>query len=140
MAINSTPTKTQKTQKTQSQTQSQSQRQASSPDGVGLGFLLAVLYNSGIIAFSKGLGPNLGEVDPLFNKAGIVTILIWGLIYAMVYYYCVSLEFFGRFSSAVFRLLSLVCAVEKAYFGVHWVEWLMEVFQSAAMVRFVSSQ
>jgi hypothetical protein len=77
------------------------------------GFWLAALYNTCIILFSKGFGNDLGSVDPLFGPSGCVGILLWGAAYfALARKYDVAPS------------LAAVFCVEKAFYGVHWLQWM----------------
>lgn len=84
-------------------------------DRVRLGFVLAAVYNSGILIFSKGLGDDLGAVDPLFSPAGCVAVLLWGAAY---------LALGWRYDVA--PALSLVFCVEKAFYGIRWLDWMSD--------------
>ncbi len=79
-----------------------------------LGFWLAATYNTCIIIFSKGFGDELGAVDPLFGSAGCVGILLWGAAYFALA---------RRFQAA--PAVALVFCVEKAFYGIHWLTWLL---------------
>ena len=76
-------------------------------------FVGAGIFNSGILLFSKGLSDNLGEVDPLFNFGGCIGILLWGLAYAST-----------AMSHEQTPATSLVFALEKLFYGAHWLLWL----------------
>ena len=82
---------------------------------VSLGFVLAMLYNSSIILFSKGFGEDLGAIDPLFGPAGCIGVLLWGLAY---------LALARTYAHA--PAVALVFAVEKLFYGCHWVLWLKD--------------
>lgn len=82
-------------------------------DRVRIGFILAALYNFGILLSSKGLGNDLGAVDPLFGPAGCVGVLLWGAAY---------LSLAWRYDVA--PAVSLVFCLEKAFYGIHWLNWL----------------
>lgn len=82
-------------------------------DRVRLGFIAAALYNSSIIIFSKGLGPDLGAVDPLFAPSGCIVILLWGAAY-----FALSRRYH------VAPAVTLVFFVEKAFYAVHWLVWV----------------
>jgi len=43
---------------------------------IALGFILAMLYNSGIVIFSNCFGSDLGAVDGLFSPAGCIAVLL----------------------------------------------------------------
>jgi hypothetical protein len=82
-------------------------------DRISLGFLLAALYNICIILFSKGFGSDLGDVDSLFGPGGCVGVLLWGLAY---------LALARSYSTA--PAVALVFALEKLFYGSHWLLWL----------------
>uniref|UniRef100_A0A6T2I4I0 Uncharacterized protein n=1 Tax=Eutreptiella gymnastica TaxID=73025 RepID=A0A6T2I4I0_9EUGL len=77
------------------------------------GFILAGLYNLGILIFSKGLGNDLGEVDALFDFNGCISVLLWGAAY-------VALASSYDKSPGV----AMVFAVEKLFYGFHWLRWM----------------
>mmetsp|Transcript_14151 Transcript_14151/g.36311 ORF Transcript_14151/g.36311 Transcript_14151/m.36311 type:complete len:139 (+) Transcript_14151:105-521(+) len=76
-------------------------------------FLAAGLYNAGILLFSRGCGDALGAVDPLFDGNGCVGVLLWGLAYAALH---------DAYHHA--PKLCLVFALEKLFYGGHWLAWL----------------
>lgn len=80
---------------------------------ISLGFILAMLYNSGIVIFSKGFGSDLGAVDGLFSPGGCIGVLLWGLAY---------LALANRYSVA--PAVALVFCLEKAFYGIHWCLWI----------------
>jgi len=82
---------------------------------IRVGFILAGLYNLGIILFSRGFSDALGSVDPLFGSEGSFLILLWGLAY---------LGTRSVYASA--PLLVGVFCIEKLFYFQHWVQWLME--------------
>ncbi len=84
-------------------------------DRISLGFVLAALYNICIILFSKGFSSDLGAIDPLFGPGGCVGVLLWGLAY---------LSLARSYSSA--PAVALVFALEKLFYGVHWLLWLKD--------------
>ena len=80
-----------------------------------LGFYIAAAYNFCIIIFSQGFSSGLGEIDPLFSPAGCVGVLLWGAAYfALANRYAVA------------PAVALVFAVEKAFYGIHWLLWMSE--------------
>lgn len=78
------------------------------------GFIIAGLFNAGIILVSHGFSNNLGVVDPLFSPAGCQLILLWGLAYLSV-------------AKAVHLAphIALVFALEKLFYGVTWIRGWM---------------
>jgi len=80
-----------------------------------LGFYIAAAYNLCIIVFSQGFSNSLGEVDPLFSPAGCVAVLLWGAAY-----FALSNRY------AVAPAVALVFAIEKAFYGIHWLTWMSE--------------
>ena len=82
-------------------------------DRVRIGFVLAALSNFGILASSKGLGDDLGAVDPLFGSSGCVGVLLWGAAY---------LSLAWRYDVA--PAVSVVFCLEKAFYGFHWLVWM----------------
>ena len=82
---------------------------------VSLGFVLAMLYNSSIILFSKGFASDLGAIDPLFGPGGCLGVLLWGLAY---------LALAKTYAQA--PAVALVFAVEKLFYGCHWLLWLKD--------------
>ncbi len=78
-----------------------------------LGFLLAGLYNLGIIVFSRGFSNVLGEVDPLFGSEGAVLIALWGLAYMGL-----------RDAYKAAPMVVGVFCVEKVFYAQHWAVWL----------------
>lgn len=81
-----------------------------------LGFLLAAATNVvGILLFSKGLtNEALFAADPdLFSKPGCALIIVWGLAYA-------ALANSYREAATV----ALVFAIEKLFYGLHWLVWM----------------
>lgn len=79
------------------------------------GFLLAGLYNLGIVLFSRGFSDVLGGVDPLFSSAGCILILLWGLAYMAT-----------RSVYAAAPMLVGVFCVEKVFYAQHWARWLLD--------------
>ena len=51
---------------------------------LALFYIMAGLFNLGIVPFSKFFSDDLGSVDPFFCWEGCVMILLWGLAYASV--------------------------------------------------------
>jgi len=84
-------------------------------DRISFGFVLAGLYNICIILFSKGFSGDLGAVDPLFGPGGCIGVLLWGLAY---------LALARSYSSA--PAVALVFALEKLFYGTHWLLWLRD--------------
>ena len=84
-------------------------------DRVALGFVLAALYNSGIIVLSKGFGEDLAAIDPFFSPAGCVIILLWGAAY---------LALSKCYAAA--PGIALVFCVEKAFFALRWIGWMVD--------------
>jgi hypothetical protein len=84
-------------------------------DRVKLGFVIAMLYNSGIGIFSKGFGDNLGAIDSLFSSAGCVGVQLWGLAY---------LALAQRYAAA--PAVALVFCLEKLFYSQHWLFWMSE--------------
>ena len=84
-------------------------------DRISLGFVLAALYNICIVLFSKGFSGDLGAVDPLFGPGGCVGVLLWGLAY---------LSLARSYSAA--PAVALVFALEKLFYGSHWLLWLKD--------------
>ena len=82
---------------------------------VRFGFALAAFYNFCIIAFSRFFSSNLGEIDPLFSREGCFCILLWG---------CAYLSIGGMYDAVPWT--SAVFCVEKLFYGVHWVLWLLD--------------
>lgn len=82
---------------------------------IALGFKLAAAYNLAIIPLSQGFGDALGRVDPLFAPAGCVAVLLWGAAYFSIAH---------RFH--LVPGLVLVFAIEKAFYGLHWLAWMSE--------------
>jgi len=82
-------------------------------DKISWGFVIAALYNSGIVYSSKGFGGDLGDIDPLFSPLGCVSILLWGLAY---------LAMAKRYDQAPGMVL--VFALEKLMYGAHWLVWM----------------
>ena len=80
-----------------------------------IGFYLAATYNLCIIVFSRGFSESLGEVDPLFSSSGCVGILLWGAAYFALA---------RRYSVA--PAMALVFALEKAFYGLHWLGWMSD--------------
>ncbi len=78
-------------------------------------FVLAACFNFSIIIVSKGFGPDLGHVDPLFGSAGSAVIVLWGFAY---------LALAQTFQKA--PAVALVFALEKAFFAVHWGAWIVQ--------------
>ncbi len=91
---------------------------------VALGFVLAMAYNSSILIFSKGLSGNLGAIDPLFSPNGCIGVLLWGLAYLAL----------AR-SYADAPAVALVFAVEKLFYGCHWLLWLKDHGGQLAEIR-----
>lgn len=84
-------------------------------DRIALGFVIAALYNSNIVVFSKGFSSDLGAIDPLFSPIGCVFILLWGAAYlALAKHY------------RTVPALALVFCVEKAVYAGHWTLWISE--------------
>ena len=81
---------------------------------ITMGFQIAALYNFFIILFSKGFSTDLGAIDPLFSPEGSFCILLWGAAY---------LALSRRYESA--PGIALVFCVEKAFYGFHWLFWIM---------------
>jgi len=73
-------------------------------------FRAAALYNFCILIVSKGLGPNLGEIDSLFDFDGCISVCLWGMAYAAV----------GECYEHS-PWVSLVFAVEKLFYFLKWV-------------------
>jgi len=77
-------------------------------------FSLAAFFNFGIVIASKGFSDNLAKVDPLFNTKEMIMILLWGLAYL------------GTARSYTHApAISLVFALEKLYYGIYWVHWML---------------
>jgi len=83
------------------------------PETLSTLYLLAGCYNFGIILFSKFLASDLGKVDPLFDPSGVFLVVLWGATYASVHNIVADVP-----------LLSLVFGVEKAFYGVRWLQWI----------------
>ena len=83
-----------------------------------IGFWIAALYNFGIILFSKGFSNDLGVIDPLFSPDGCIGILLWGAAY---------LALSKRYERT--PGLALVFCFEKAFYGFHWIFWMMDHHQ-----------
>lgn len=84
-------------------------------DKVKVGFVLAAATNAAIVVMSKGLGDNLGAVDPLFSPAGCVLIVLWGAAYLAV----------AGAHAAVPAVVAVFC-VEKAFFAARWALWVSD--------------
>ena len=82
-------------------------------DKISWGFVIAALYNSGIVYSSKGFGGDLGAIDPLFSPLGCVGILLWGLAYLAM------ARSYKHAPAVVF-----VFALEKLMYGAHWLVWM----------------
>ena len=80
---------------------------------IPLGFIIAALYNLGIILFSRGFTEVLGAVDPLFGSEGSVGILLWGMAY-----------FSLRNTYAQAPQVAFVFCLEKVYYAAHWALWI----------------
>ena len=79
------------------------------------GFQIAALYNFFIVLFSKGFSEDLGAIDSLFSSGGCVGILLWGAAYFSL------AKRYKRTPS-----ISLVFCLEKAFYGFHWLFWMIE--------------
>ncbi len=86
-----------------------------SVDWTERGFVLAALYNLGIVPLSRGFSDVLAAHDPLYGAAGCVVIVLWGLAF-----------FALRNRYAVAPALAAVFCLEKAFFVVHWALWMRE--------------
>jgi hypothetical protein len=82
-------------------------------DRTSWGFIIAGLFNAGIIFVSKGFSNDLGVVDPLFGPGGCIGVLLWGLAY---------MSLAQRHEQA--PLVSAVFCLEKAFYAIHWALWI----------------
>jgi hypothetical protein len=90
---------------------------------ITLFFWIAALYNACIILFSKGFSTDLGVIDPLFLPEGCIGILLWGAAY-----FALSRRY-ERTPS-----IALVFCFEKAFYGFHWVFWMLAHHQELAEI------
>ena len=76
---------------------------------------MTAMYNFLIVVFSKGFGPDLGNVDVLFEPVGCILIIVWGLAFF-------ALAF--RYKEA--PSLALVFALEKAVYVGHHIRFVID--------------
>ena len=93
-------------------------------DRTAWGFLVAGLFNFGIVFASKGFSNDLGTVDPLFASSGCVCIVLWGLAY---------MSLAQRYREA--PLVSAVFCLEKAFYAIHWLLWIGSHSDELAALR-----
>ena len=83
---------------------------------ISAGFLVAAAFNFLILYYNRGISfqsdNELGKIDPLFDRHGISTVLLFGLAYASLW---------NRFSEA--PMVSVLFGVEKMYYAIHFVYW-----------------
>lgn len=81
-------------------------------------YILAGLYNFSILIFCNFFRKDLSMYDEIFNRNGIISILLWGLAYMSI---C-------RVYHKVI-LLNLVFFFEKIFYFINWVVFMSENYR-----------
>lgn len=92
-----------------------SDEQHTNRDYISIVFIIALIYNSAIILFSKFFQGDLGKEDILFCPAGCVLILVWGLVFFAIR---------NRYKLAASIVLTFT--LEKLVYVISYLVWLIK--------------